>query len=513
MLKHVQISPLRNRSDSVSLRSSTSCASSMCGSPEPPTDLQRTPSRASSYSSLNEQLPQTTIKVFTSCLKIDIEYKTLGIQWDTTSKEVIAQLLRRLKMRHRDPRLFYLSMEVSVRRAGVKTVMVLDDDTRPAILQACHPKGESRFCLQLKPGGLIRVHTSALLPSSQYKSLVISEETTSDELLQLLLSCYNSMEPVEQFSIYEVCPGQEYQRKLHPDDIPLRAQTERCKRGETCHFLVRRNPNYARRRQILNALDEVEQAYKVSENSTNSPAANNNNTKSSSSFDADCSMNSLDDSSSLLDISIETLSDDLQSIMTTSDEDDVECASSISGSSTDTSSSCSSSEGSASIRRTPSTLTVISKPSLAPASESCGHCPNTPPASCDFCHKNAAKTPSPPSSYSPVYNIREIRAGSHSFSCLGSDKKLLDMELNGRFDPSTACRMRPQSVYRPAVPRVILDATSATETTSAAVLIQDVNGNHATKPAAPMKSATTTTLGGEEVNNNPSKGLGHFVYI
>lgn len=91
-----------------------------------------------------------------------------------------------------------------MRRAGVKTLLVLDDDTRPAILQACHPKGESRFCLQLKPGGLIRVHTSALQSTSQYKSLVISEETTSDELLQLLLSTYNSIEPVEQFSIYEV---------------------------------------------------------------------------------------------------------------------------------------------------------------------------------------------------------------------------------------------------------------------------------------------------------------------
>ncbi|XP_073823645.1 RA domain-containing protein rau [Musca autumnalis] len=519
MLKHVQISPLRNRSDSVSLRSSTSCASSMCGSPEPPTDIQRSPSRASSYSSLNEQLPQTTIKVFTSCLKIDIEYKTLGIQWDTTSKEVIAQLLRRLKMRHRDPRLFYLSMEVSVRRAGVKTVMVLDDDTRPAILQACHPKGESRFCLQLKPGGLIRVHTSALLPSSQYKSLVISEETTSDELLQLLLSCYNSMEPVEQFSIYEVCPGQEYQRKLHPDDIPLRAQNERCKRGETCHFLVRRNPNYARRRQILNALDEVEQAYKAAENSSNSEQNNNNNNKP---FDADCSMNSLDDSSSLLDISIETLSDDLQSLMTTSDEDD-ECASSISSSSTDTSSSCASSsscEGTASITRTPSTLTVIAKPP-APASETCGQCQNAY-KNCDFCQKtstnsSSSKNSSTPTSYSPVYNIREIRTGSHSFSPLGSDKKLLDMELNGRFDLTTCRPIRPQSMYMSrsaTVPRVILDATSATETTSAAVLIQDVNGNHA---RAPMKSgnatSTTTTLGGEEVNNNPAKGLGHFVYI
>lgn len=63
---------------------------------------------------------------------------------------------------------------------------------------------QNRFYLQLKPGGLIRVHTSALQPTSQYKSLVISEETTSDELLSLLLSSYNSNEPVEQFSLYEV---------------------------------------------------------------------------------------------------------------------------------------------------------------------------------------------------------------------------------------------------------------------------------------------------------------------
>lgn len=61
-----------------------------------------------------------------------------------------------------------------------------------------------RFCLQMKPGGLIRVHTSTLQTTSQYKSLVIAEETTSDELLGLLLSTYNSIEPIEQFSLYEV---------------------------------------------------------------------------------------------------------------------------------------------------------------------------------------------------------------------------------------------------------------------------------------------------------------------
>lgn len=449
-------------------------------------------------------------------------------------------------MRHRDPRLFYLSMEVSVRRAGVKTILVLDDDTRPAILQACHPKGESRFCLQLKPGGLIRVHTSALQPTSQYKSLVISEETTSDELLQLLLSCYNSMEPVEQFSIYEVsfgkiknqflgqlkkifllfifkvCPGQEYQRKLHPDDIPLRAQAERAKRGETCHFLVRRNPNYSRRRQILNALDEVVKTYNSTSTNSSSSASNNNQP-----YDADISTCSLEDNSSLLDDSMDSISEDLQSLMTSDDD----CASSTSGSS-DTSS-----DGSCSIRRTPSTLTIAKQPLvLMPtmATNVCNHCQNNY-KSCDFCHKNPnmnmlLRTPSYNSkttslsptittttattnttlpTYSPVYNIREIRTATHSFSFLGNDKKLLDIELNGRLEASS-CRLRPQSVYMArSMPRMILDATSAYETTSAdEFLSQDINGNHKIS-----NSTEATTLAGEAVNNDPSKGLGHFVYI
>ncbi|XP_004533840.1 uncharacterized protein LOC101451469 [Ceratitis capitata] len=520
MLKHVQISPLRNRSDSVSLRSS--CASSICGSPEPPTELQRTPSRASSYSSLSEQLPQTTIKVFTNCLKIDIEYKTLGIQWDTTSKEVITQLLRRLKMRHRDPRLFYLSMEVSVRRAGVKTILVLDDDTRPAILQACHPKGESRFCLQLKPGGLIRVHTSALQPSSQYKSLVISEETTSDELLQLLLSCYNSMEPVEQFSIYEVCPGQEYQRKLHPDDIPLRAQSERMRRGETCHFLVRRNPTYIRRRQLLATLNGLSQN-----------GINNNNSKS---FDANSTVSSLEDDSSLLDISIESLTDDIHSLMA-SDEDE-DGASSTSGSS-DTSS-----EGSTGgIRRTPSTLSVVPlKQHLTATSKSADVCPKCRNSfkSCEFCHKNSSmmlqlhrsnSTSSSSScattktlqmqlpSYSPVYNIREIRTATHSFSALGNDKKLLDIELNGRFDTSACQRLRPQSVYVTRSTRMLTDGngnaaaatTVADHQPTSKQIAEDCNGNNST--AGTTTSAAAATVGGEVVNNHPAKGLGHFVYL
>lgn len=63
MLKHVQVSPIRSRADSLSIRSSTSCASSLCGSPEPgsePPESLRSHSRASSYSSLSEPVPQVS---------------------------------------------------------------------------------------------------------------------------------------------------------------------------------------------------------------------------------------------------------------------------------------------------------------------------------------------------------------------------------------------------------------------------------------------------------------------
>lgn len=544
MLKHVQISPMRNRSDSVSLRSSTSCSSSICGSPEPPSEIQRTPSRASSYSSLNEQLPQTTIKVFTSCLKIDIEYKTLGIQWDTTSKEVIGQLLKRLKMRHRDPRLFYLSMEVIIRRAGVKKILALDDDTRPAILQACHPKGESRFCLQLRPGGLIRVHTSALQPTSQYKSLVISDGTSSDELLALLLSCYNSMEPVEQFSIYEVCPGQEYQRKLHPDDLPLRAQSERMKRGETCHFLVRRNPNYPRRRQLLPSLNEFNMSSCSSSVSLKDTNCNNDDNNAN---DNNNDNNNISQEPQLLDMSTDSISDvssnnnnkkttttsTLQRITSTTNvssmsSKDIDTQSITSYDSKSSLSSYSSTSTSSSSLSSSSSSSSSSFP-ISPASSSfqieCKKCRNSF-KSCEFCHKNSALIQAQRQlqiqTYNPVYNIREIRTVGHCFSSLGNDKKLLDIHLNGRFE--TRLPLLPSTTPAPALPvkpQTIQQRPQSMVLRRSSRIESDLNGNTfkstvipAAAAAASSSSITSSlSLTDEIVNNDPKKGLGHFVYI
>merc|ERR1719273_69191 len=81
-------------------------------------------SRTSSYASLsttdgslihaNGTGPRSTIKIYAKCLKQNIEYKTLSISRNTTSTEVIWMLLSKFKMRHRDPKLFYLTMDIGI---------------------------------------------------------------------------------------------------------------------------------------------------------------------------------------------------------------------------------------------------------------------------------------------------------------------------------------------------------------------------------------------------------------
>jgi Ras association (RalGDS/AF-6) domain len=308
-------------------------------------------------------------------------------------------------MRHRDPRLFFLSMEVRFRRADARTMLMLDDTARPAMLQACHPSGESKFHLQMKPGGLIRVHTSALQQTSQYKSLLISEQTTSDELLGLLLSCYNSLEPVEEFSLYEVCPDQEYQRKLHPDDLPLRTQIQRNQKGENCHFLVRRIRNLSRRALKL---DESESITKDNYSMTL--------TRSQTVKQIDMKPLELTEKSSPSSIAVfkskfTKLESCLCKLTLRSDNGDGE----------------SGFDGNGNV-----ILPQKCQRNLS-AQIHCNHCSRKTLRG----FHDSSKVTKPPttedrsmssSSYSPVYNIREIRTVGNSFSSLGSDKKLMDID-------------------------------------------------------------------------------------
>ena len=58
-----------------------------------------------------DTLPVTNvIRVYATCLRPHMAYKTVMITPHTTSKQVILGLLSRFRMKHRDPKLFYLTM-------------------------------------------------------------------------------------------------------------------------------------------------------------------------------------------------------------------------------------------------------------------------------------------------------------------------------------------------------------------------------------------------------------------
>ncbi|XP_067137392.1 uncharacterized protein [Centruroides vittatus] len=259
MLKHVHassssLSPYRCRTpskDTVSLNSTMSYSS--YGGHEPLS------SRSSSTTSLSP--PKTVVKVYSRVLCTDMEYKTLSINPLTTSIDVVRMLLSKFKMKHRDPNLFYLTMEVWIRKTGVpiKSVMVLDDEARPAELQACHPRGESKFSLQMRRGGLVKVYASCLMTASLYKSLLVSERTTVEELIQLLLHCYNSREQPTKFSLYEVSTSRRYERKLHPHDYPLLIQQDWANPLHYAFHLRRNSDSYQRRLSWMQSIEMSDQ--------------------------------------------------------------------------------------------------------------------------------------------------------------------------------------------------------------------------------------------------------------
>merc|ERR550532_3899572 len=128
-----------------------------------------------------------------------------------SSRELVWLLLSKYRMRHRDPKLFYLTMDVTVKKTGIpiKRTMVLEDDARPAKLRSCNPWGETKFSLQMRKGGLVRVYDSVLV----------------EELKRILLNCYGleQMEEVSRFCVFEI--GERRERKLNRNEKPLAVQS------------------------------------------------------------------------------------------------------------------------------------------------------------------------------------------------------------------------------------------------------------------------------------------------
>lgn len=122
-----------------------------------------------------------------------------------------------------------------------------------------------------------------------------------------------------------------------------------------------------------------------------------------------------------------------------------------------------------------------------------------------------------PLSYNPVYNIREIRTVCHSFSSLGIDKKLLDIQIN---KATAAATNKAKELRAGAAAGKRSDRKSGALTASSVAEINcnnssygsnKGNNNNFSKNKTTTEMGTTTTGKGmakEQVNAN-----GNFVYI
>ena len=187
------------------------------------------------------------IKFFTYSLREDAEYKTLSISKNTTSRQVIEILLDKFKMKHRDSNLFYVTMEIIIKKNGmpVRSAIGLNDEACPVQLKACYPNDEIRFVIQSKPGYLVRVYDSCLMAGSLYKSIIIDVCTTVNELIQLTLNCYHSKDKSSNYSLFVVSKAGSYQ--LNTNELPLYVQEKWDKKNEP-YFQLRKikeiNYNY-----------------------------------------------------------------------------------------------------------------------------------------------------------------------------------------------------------------------------------------------------------------------------
>ena len=75
----------------------------------------------------------TCIRVYAACLRPHLAYKTVVVTGATTSRQVISSLLARFRMRHRDHKLYQLTMEVRMVTIITGQYLTLPVLTKPYI--------------------------------------------------------------------------------------------------------------------------------------------------------------------------------------------------------------------------------------------------------------------------------------------------------------------------------------------------------------------------------------------
>jgi len=158
-----------------------------------------------------------TIKVYTSCLLPSLAYKTVVITPHTTTSQVIMGLLRRFRMKHRDPKLFFLTMELTINQT-FQTIK-LEDNSLLGDMISCNPWEGGKFILCCKTGGRVKIYDHHIRSDSVYKSFIISRDTTVRDTLTMFCLSSPHLHPADLTLTHWARPQGE--QVLDGGDYPL----------------------------------------------------------------------------------------------------------------------------------------------------------------------------------------------------------------------------------------------------------------------------------------------------
>ncbi|KAI7688312.1 hypothetical protein SSS_01138 [Sarcoptes scabiei] len=180
---------------------------------------------SSTSSSLSSPSKAVIIKIYTRILCTDVEYKTLSIDNKTTCKEIVQMILKKFRLQHRDSNLFYLTLEAWIKQTGIpiRSVMTLEDDACPALLQSCYRQKDLKFTLLMRSGQNIRIFNTCL-QGPMSLNVLISERTNVDELIKLVCSMLSLPEHHSRYELFEFSPSCRAERKIQPQELPTAIQ-------------------------------------------------------------------------------------------------------------------------------------------------------------------------------------------------------------------------------------------------------------------------------------------------
>lgn len=238
----------------------------------------------------------------------------------------------------------------------------------------------------------------------------------------------------------------------------MRAQQQRTQRGEQCHFIVRKNPHFiARQRRQSLLLSPIVETHKSTTMATATATVTGNPTKLMENEVLNGGNRYTDDNNNGTGIAVfhkncvrELNYSRLTRVPTTEHLNETHDDDAIQNSCT-SNSFIKTAASITNINNNNNNTVAVTAPTVVTTTT-----PNT-------------------STYCPVYNIREIRTVCNSFSALGIDKKLWDLDCK----PSSS----------------LASMTAASRHSVAGV------------------TATSMNIVREAVNNNPAKGYGSYVYI